>query len=446
MYSMTTERRSSRPLARTATLILLLLATLLAGGLSAQRANAKVRWLDRIVAIAGQEAITQNELEKEKQLILQQLRARKARIPEGEALDRQILERLILKRLQLQAAKRAGIRIDDQTLEKALVKIAGDNGMSLPQFRKALEKEGLNYVDFRNNIRDELTISALHERQINRRVNVSEQEVEDLIDANLKDASNKEYSLSHILVAVPAGASPAQVEKARKKIEALRQRILLGDDFAQVAIANSNGQHALEGGKLGWRKASQLPSIFANVVKNLKPGEVSEPIRSPSGFHLVKVNEIRGGGQAAHSVETLARHILIKSEDGEQRLEKIRQRILAGEDFAELAKKYSEDAGSAKQGGSLGWNFPGTFVPAFEAALASLKPGEISRPFKSRYGWHIVQLQDRRDATVPRKVLRERARAVLTQQKQEEELQLWLRRLRDESFVEIRLPGMDSSS
>ena len=443
---MTTERRSAWRIARQTVLAPLLICAALFATLYLPTASAKVQWLDRIVAIAGQEAITQTELEKEKQLILQQLRARKARIPEGDALDKQILERLILKRLQLQAAKRAGIHIDDQTLEKALVKIAGDNGMSLSQFRKALEKEGLNYVDFRNNIRDELTISALHERQINRRVNVSEQEVEDLIDANLKDASNEEYSLSHILIAVPSGASPEQVEKARKKIESLRQRILLGDDFAQLAIANSNGQHALEGGKLGWRKGSQLPSIFANVVKNLKPGEVSEPIRSPSGFHLVKVDDIRGGQQGARSVETLARHILIKSDDGEERLEKIRQRILAGEDFATLAKKYSEDVGSAEKGGSLGWNFPGTFVPAFETALASLKPGEISRPFKSRYGWHIVQLQDRRDAAIPRKVLRERARAVLTQQKQEEELQLWLRRLRDESFVEIRLPGMDSPS
>ncbi len=439
MYSMTTDAPACRPAGWLTLILLTALAWL-------PVAHAEVMWLDKIVAIAGEQAITQAELEREKKLIRQQLQARDAKIPSGAAFDRQILERLILKKLQLQAAKRAGIQIDDETLEKALRKIAGDNGMDLSHFRLALEKEGLDYVDFRNNIRDELIISTLHERKINRRIHVSEQEVDDLIAANLNEHSNLEYKLAHILVAVPGGATPEQVEQARAKIKKLRQQILLGEDFSQLAIANSDGQHALKGGDLGWRKASQLPTVFANAVKKLKPGEVSQPIRGPSGFHLVMVKEIRGDKNVAKSVESHARHILITSDDGKEKLEKIRSRILAGEDFAKLARRYSEDKGSAEQGGDLGWNFPGTFVPAFEAVLSKLKPGEISQPFKSRYGWHIVQLEGRRDASVPMKVLRERARAVLTQQKQEEDLQLWLQRLRDESFVENRLPELQPAS
>ncbi len=376
-------------------------------------------------------------------MVEHQLRSRKTQVPPKSALDRQVMERLIVKKLQLQAATRVGIRIDDETLERAVAKIADENGMGMSDFRRAIRDEGLGFSEFRNNIRDELTISSLRERQIQKRVNITEQEIDDLIEANVGATANTEYLLSHILISIPGAASPEQIEKAKAEVNKIRERGLEGADFSQLAITHSDGQKALEGGNLGWRKTAELPSIFSAEVKKLKTGEISNPIRSPSGFHLVKLNDSKGGSSGPQTTESKARHILVKGDDAKKTLTRLRAKIDAGEDFATLAKQHSADAGSGKQGGDLGWTFPGTFVPEFEATLEQLKVGEISQPFASQFGWHIIELMDQRTATVPQKILRQRAKQLLSQQKQEEELQLWLRRLRDEAFVEYRLPGMD---
>lgn len=408
-----------------------------------QPAQAEIQWLDNIVAVAGKQVITQTELNQERRMVEHQLRSRKTQVPPNSALDRQVMERLIVKKLQLQAATRVGIRIDDETLERAVAKIADENGMGMSDFRRAIRDEGLGYSEFRNNIRDELAINSLRERQIKKRVNITEQEIDDFIEANVGAAANTEYSLSHILVSIPGAASPEQIEKSKAEISKIRARALEGADFSQLAITHSDGQKALEGGNLGWRKTAELPSIFSAEVKKLKTGEISNPIRSPSGFHLVKLNDSKGSAAGPKTTESKARHILIKGDDAQKTLKRLRAKIKAGEDFATLAKQHSADVGSGKQGGDLGWTFPGTFVPEFEATLEQLKVGEISQPFASQFGWHILQLMDQRTATIPQEMLRQRAKQLLSQQKQEEELQLWLRRLRDEAFVEYRLPGMD---
>ncbi len=406
-------------------------------------AIAETQWLDSIVAIAGQDIITEQELRQELQVIVRELKARETKLPAKEVLIPQVLERLIIKKLQLERAASQGIRIDDITLDKAISKIAAKNTMSLPQFRKALSEEGLNYASFREDIRNELAISKLRERQVDSHISVSNQEISDLIKNSSKAGeNNKRYRLSHILIALPAGATPKDIEKARLEAAEVLLKARSGEDFSALAIAHSDGQQALQGGDLGWRSADQLPSQFAEEITQLKPQEVSQPIRSASGFHIIKLMDVAGGGEKPKMQQSRSRHILVTGKNAQARLEKLRQKILDGADFATLAKKYSKDPGSAAKGGDLGWTSPGTFVPAFEEALAGLSPGQISHPFKTRFGWHIVQLQAQRTTDIPDDLLQARARELILKQKREEETELWLRRLRDESYVEYRLPGM----
>ena len=422
----------------------LLLALALA--LPAAPARAAVQWLDRIVAIAGQEVITQRELDAAVQRIAAQLRAQGAELPAPAALRRQVLEKLIVDKLQLQRARRLGIRIDDITLDKAIANIAAENNLSLTQFRRALQKEGVAYPDFREQIRQELTITQLRKREVDQRLHITDQEVDDLIARNKAALqSRRQYHLRHILIAVPEAASPEQVQAAREKAEQVLAQARQGADFAQLAVANSDGQHALEGGDLGWREGDRLPTLFTDTVQHMKPGQVSDLLRSPSGFHIIKLEAVRGGGKGLTVTQRHARHILLKAGDGmtprmvRNQLEAMRDKIEAGADFGELARRYSQDPGSAKQGGDLGWTASGAFVPEFEEVLQRLQPGQISEPFQTRFGWHIVQLLGRRQGTLSDTELRKRAREFLAAQKREEALQLWLRRLRDEAYVEIRL-------
>jgi peptidyl-prolyl cis-trans isomerase SurA len=351
---------------------------------------------------------------------------------------------LIVKKLQLERADSQGIRIDDISLDKAVGKIAAENTMSLPQFRKALTAEGLNYASFREDIRHELAISKLRQRQVDGRINVSDQEISDLIEKSSQAGeNNKRYRLSHILIALPGAATPKHIETARKEAAEVLLKARGGDDFSALAIAHSDGQQALEGGDLGWRSGDQLPPQFAKEIVKLKPQEVSQLIRSASGFHIIKLIEIGGGEGKPKIKQTRSRHILVTDKNAQTLLKKLRKKVLDGADFAALAKKHSKDPGSAAKGGDLGWTSPGTFVAAFEEALASLSPGQISEPFKSRFGWHIVQLQEQRTTDVPDDLLQARARELIVKQKREEETELWLRRLRDESYVEYRLPGME---
>ncbi|RUM94316.1 MAG: molecular chaperone SurA [Thiothrix sp.] len=421
-------------------LYFLLVLTLLLGS---SCAAAEPQWMDRIVAIAGQDIITERELKQELQAIVRELKARETKLPAKEVLIPQVLERLIVKKLQLERASSQGIRIDDISLDRAVEKIAAENTMSLPQFRKALTEEGLNYADFREDIRHELTISKLRKRQVDGRINVSDQEISDLIENSRKAGEvNKRYRLSHILIALPGAATPDNIEKARLEAAEVLLKARSGEDFSALAIAHSDGQQALKGGDLGWRSGDQLPAQFAKEIVKLKPQEVSQLIRSASGFHILKLMEIAGGEGKPKIQQSRSRHILVTDKKGQVLLKKLRQKIIDGADFAALAKKYSKDPGSAVKGGDLGWTSPGTFVPAFDEALAGLSPGQISEPFKSRFGWHIVQLQEQRTTDIPDDLLQARARELIMKQKREEETELWLRRLRDESYVEYRLPGM----
>ena len=424
--------------------ILTFLLTLMALLFVPSSATAETQWLDKIVAIAGQDIITEGELRQELQIIVRELKARKTKLPAKEVLIPQVLERLIVKKLQLERADSQGIRIDDISLDKAVGKIAAENTMSLPQFRKALTAEGLNYASFREDIRHELAISKLRQRQVDGRINVSDQEISDLIEkSNQAGENNKRYRLSHILIALPGAATPKHIETARKEAAEVLLKARGGDDFSALAIAHSDGQQALEGGDLGWRSGDQLPTQFAKEIVKLKPQEVSQLIRSASGFHIIKLMEVGGGEGKPKIKQTRSRHILVTDKNAQTLLKKLRKKVLDGADFAALAKKHSKDPGSAAKGGDLGWTSPGTFVAAFEEALASLSPGQISEPFKSRFGWHIVQLQEQRTTDVPDDLLQARARELIVKQKREEETELWLRRLRDESYVEYRLPGME---
>ncbi len=426
-------------------LIVALLAALSVATWSLPATAARVQELNRIVAIVDDDVITYQELKDRLETIVAQLRQSKTPLPADNILQRQVLERLIVERLQLKMASRAGIRVDDENLNEVIGKIARDNGLTLAQFRQVLERDGFKFADFREEIRNELTISRLRSRQVESRIVITPQEVENyLAHRQAEGAEGTEYRLEHILIAVPEAARPAEIQAAKARAEELLGRLRSGADFREMAVSYSDGQQALEGGDLGWRKAGQLPTLFSEVALKMAVGAISDPIRSPSGFHILRLAEKRG--ETKHVVrQTHARHILIRTdaitsdEQARARLLRLRDRILDGEDFDRLARANSDDTGSASQGGDLGWANPGMFVPAFEEAMGKLAPGQVSEPFRSQFGWHIVQVLERRDHDDTEEHIRNQAREALRQRKMEEELENWLRRMRDESYVTIRL-------
>ncbi|SCZ58311.1 peptidylprolyl isomerase [Thiohalomonas denitrificans] len=428
----------------------LLTATLTALLLAASPASAapRVVELDRIVAVANDNVVTLKELEQRMKTIKLQLeQSSRGELPPDDVLRPQVLERLIIERLQLDRALESGIRVEDEEVNRTISRIAADSNLSLQEFRDVLTQDGINFAGFREEIRNEMIITRLRSREVENRVQVSDAEVEHFLESRKgSDVKRVQYRLSHILIAVPEAASPEQVREGRKEAEAILAQARSGADFRELAIAHSDGRQALEGGDLGWRGREELPTLFADAVSGMETGEVADPIRSPSGFHLIRLEATRG--QAEHLVQqSHARHILISTnelvsdENARTRLERLRERIQAGEDFAALARTHSDDKGSARSGGDLGWSNPGSFVPAFEQVLDGLSPGEISRPFKSDFGWHIVQLIERRDHDNTEAYNRNRAHQALRERKAEEELQSWLRRLRDEAYVDIRLEG-----
>jgi len=419
--------------------------SLASAGHAALGATGKIAELDRIVAIANDNVITLSELEAETRTIKQQLRAQNTKPPSDDILHKQVLERLIVKRLQLEIAASNNVRVDDQTLNLALHNIATQNNLSLAQFRDVLEKDGFNFDKFRENIRDEITIRRLQARQVDNRVTVTDREVEDFLATQGAHASaNREYHLAHILIAVPEASSPEKIQAARRKAEEVLHELRSGADFSQIAVASSDGQQALQGGDLGWRKAGQLPTIFSDVVVKLQDGEVSDLIRSPSGFHIIKLVKVRGESQHVIT-QTQARHILLRTNeltsdrDARIRLAQLKERIEGGASFADLARSHSDDKGSAVSGGDLGWVSPGDLVPQFEEAMNALRPGQVSEPFETQFGWHIVQVLSRREYDNTEEFKKAQARNLLRQRKIEEELQTWLRRLRDEAYVEYHL-------
>ncbi|MAX51085.1 MAG: molecular chaperone SurA [Methylophaga sp.] len=408
--------------------------------------NVWAQSLDRIVAVVNDEVILESDLQDMEQTVRQQIRQRDAAMPPSDVLRKQVLERLIMQRLQIQEADKVGIRVGDDALNAALKQIADNNQLTLRQFRDVLEEDGYDFSVFRETIRDEMIISRLRKAQVEDRVVVSDREVDNfLATQKVQEGGQVQYELQHILISMPEAASPEEVQSAQEKLEKVQALLNEGGDFAQVAAGYSDGQNALEGGELGWRKQGELPSLFADVVPTLSIGEVSQPLRSGSGYHLVRVKDKKS--EDVHLVkQTLASHILIKTnelttdEEAQKRLETLRERIVNGEDFAELARANSDDTGSAIDGGSLGWVSPGVMVPEFEEKMNALAVGEMSDIFQSRFGWHLIKVFDRREENMAEEYQRGKAREQIRQRKIDEEMETWLRSMRDEAYVEYRNP------
>jgi len=403
--------------------------------------------VDRIVAVVGKEVVTQSELAERRDFAERQLRRQGTPLPDRMLLERQILDRLIIDKAQLQLARDSGIRVEELQLDRALERVAENNSMSLAAFRRALEKDGVPYERFREEVRQQIQMQRLREREVDDRIEVSDAEIDQfLAEAKAGGSARSEYNLAHVLVRLPEQASPEQLDAARKKAERARAEALAGTDFAKVAASYSDAPDALQGGAMGWRPENRLPELFANAVKGMKTGEVSGVLRSPGGFHVLKVIERRGSGEEGAPVQqTRARHILIRTSevvseaDARRRLADLRERIVTGgADFGELARLNSAD-GSASRGGELDWLLPGDTVPDFERAMDALKVGEISQPVKSPFGWHLIQVEERRAAGVSPERRRMQARQAIKERKSEEAYQDWLRQLRDRTYVELRL-------
>ena len=420
---------------------------------AAAEAPAKGLLLDKVAAIVNDGVVLQSEVEDQMAMLVQRLRAESQQsgkpleLPPLEALRTQVLERLVMQEIQMQRANKVGLRINDEALNNALTDIAQRNNLQLAQLPEAVSQQGLDYAGYRETVRRDLTLTYLRQRDVLQRIYVSPRELQQFLERQKNRPSElNEYNLSHILIAVPQAATPQQLDDAARRATDVYQRASKGEDFSRLAVQYSNSQTALEGGSLGWRKGGEVPTILAELVARLKAGEVSEPLRTPSGYHIVRVNEIRGTDTQTVVRQTHVRHILMKPTEIQddatvrQKLTTMRERIVGGgEAFAALAKASSEDPGSASEGGDLGWTNPGTFVPEFEATLEALKDGEISQPFHTQFGWHIAQVLGRRDFDNTDEMRKQRAFMQIRESKSDEEAELWLRRLRDEAFVEYRM-------
>ncbi|MCW8888245.1 MAG: peptidylprolyl isomerase [Gammaproteobacteria bacterium] len=421
--------------------ILLSLALLLTA--SIQPAQAAVEELDRIVAVVNEDVITLSELDRRTDQIIQQLKESGTPVPQRNQLQKQLLERMINETIQLELAKNSSVSLSEEELNQVITKLAQDNKLTLLQFRQALINQGTDYEEFREQVSREVIINRLKVKQVDNRVRVSKGEVDNFLKQSSSLDKNREYNLLHILIALPEAATPELTQQKRQQAESILQQLNDGADFKKIAVSFSDGQQALKGGDLGWRKADYLPSLFSDEVLKMESGAISPILRSSSGFHILKLADIRGDKQLIHQVN--ARHILLSSKSGKSdselkdRLNTLLERIKHGEDFSALARANSDDRGSAANGGELSWADPNSYVSSFKEMLASLKENEISEPFKSDFGWHIVQLLGRRDHDNSQEVLYNKAYQALTQRKIDEEQQSWSRRLRDEAYVDIRL-------
>lgn len=412
-------------------------------------APAKAYGLDRIVAVVNEDVIVGSELAQEINMILAQIRDRGTQLPPQRIIERQVLERMIDKRLQAQAAERLGIKVDDATLARAISNIAQKNDMSLLELRDTLEAEGVSFAKFREDTRTQIVLARLRSQEVLNRITVTEREVERFLERNLGKLSQRsEVHLQHLLIATPESAAPETIQRAKDKAERLVAELRAGADFAEIALLNSDGRQALEGGDLGWMKISQLPTVAADAASTLQPGEVSDPVRSISGFHIFGMIEYKGGSRRL-IIQVRARHILIKTnevvsdQDARTRLEQLRIRLVGGADFAAIARSHSDDTASAIKGGELGWISPGDTVPAFEEQLETLGPGEFSAAFRSPFGWHLVQVLERRNFDNTEQMFKTEAKESIRERKADEATELWLRRLRDEAYVEIQLKQED---
>lgn len=425
-----------------------LVPLLLLAGMTAHAQVAKPRAIvtvDRIVAVVNDEVITQQELAARVDFAFRQLRQQGTPPPARSVIERQLIERLINDRVQMQHARDIGLRVDDAELDKALARIAEQNKMSMTQLRATLQQDGVPFVKFREDIRSEITLSRLREREVAQKIVITESEIDNFIQNQQgQQGRSDEFNVSHILVAVPENASPEQLQTRRARAEQALAQLKGGTDFRQVAAAFSDGPEALQGGLIGWRESDRLPGLFLEALQPLRSGELSGLLRSPNGFHILKLNERRGGAAPIMIQQTRARHILIKTNElvseteARNRLLALKERLDNKADFTELARARSEDS-SASRGGDLGWLSPGDTVPEFEQAMNALKPNEISPPVRSPFGWHLIEVLERRNQDMTREGQRLNARQALRERKTDEAYQEWIRQLRDRAYVEQRL-------
>lgn len=400
--------------------------------------------LDRIAAVVNDGVVLESEVDDQMHEVTVRLQAQNMALPADSVLRKQVLDRLILQRIELQQANHDGITISDDQLNSALQDVATRNKIAFSDLPTVLAQQGIDYASYRDQMRQQLTIGLLRQRDVLQRIAVTPREVDQFMAKQAKQpATNAEYNVSHILIAVPANATPEQITQAQQHADDIYRRASKGEDFGKLAVAYSNSEDALEGGSLGWRQGSELPTFLTNLIMGLKPGQVAAPLRTPTGIHIVKLNQIRSQEKKAIVAQIHVRHILLKTnalqDDAtvRQRLEQIRQRILKGESFAVAASAASQDPGSASDGGDLGWQSPDVFDPQFSAAIAKLKVGEISEPFQSHFGWHIAQLEGRRDHDETQEVRRLNAMEQIRASKADEDTELWLQHLRDDAYVKV---------
>jgi peptidyl-prolyl cis-trans isomerase SurA len=400
--------------------------------------------LDRVLVVINDEAVTQWDMNEQRRIMLSQLKASNIQPPSNDVLDKQVLERLIVERALLQFAKDTGIRVDDTTVERTILRVAEENKLKPDEFRKVLEREGIAYANYREDIRRQIIVQRVREREVDSKVTVSDAEVDNYLATLASQAGGEdEYALSHIYITVPEQATPDVVETRRQRAAEALTEVRSGKDIAQVAAAYSNAPDASSGGNLGWRTAARLPSVFAEIVRKMKPGEVSSVLRSAGGFHIVKLADVRNRNQPTVVDQTHARHILIKvnettsEAEAKTRIDRLKDRLAGGAKFEDLARVNSEDASSAR-GGDLGWISPGDTVPDFERALVGLAINEVSAPIRTPFGWHLIQVLERRKQDITQDRRREQARQAIRQRKSDEQMEEFIRQLRDRTYVEYK--------
>jgi peptidyl-prolyl cis-trans isomerase SurA len=411
----------------------------------AGNAVAAAQKIDQIAAIVGKNVVTLSELNSRIDEIKSRPDAEKIKLPPDDILRKQVLDHLITESLQLASANRMGVKIAPEQVNAAMNNIAQKNRMTLEQFEATLASQGLSPAVMRQRLQREITVQQVQRGVVTQRIKVSNLEIENFLkSADAKFWISPEYHLGHIMIGLPPSPSAEEVSQAEAKITAIYDELQKGADFAATAIAKSNAQDALNGGDIGWRKSADLPSLFAELVADMQTGSLSKPARSPAGFHILKLLEKRSDANQVIT-QSHARHILVKTsavvsdDEAKIKLNKLRASILAGADFAKLARDNSEDIGSMLNGGDLGWSSPGMFVPEFEAAIVEATVGQISDPFKSQFGWHILQVTERRQEDMTKEVLQRKAANILTSRRFEDELQLWLMELKEDSFIDIKI-------
>ena len=418
---------------------------ILLGFLVSTNTYTKIELIDRVVAVVDSGVIMESQLNSRVEEILVRLKNDKAELPPLNLLEEQVLDRLIIEEIQLQLADRAGIKISDSELNQTLSRVSSQNNLSLEEFRLKLEAEGTSYKSFRDTIKKELIIQRVQRGKVGAKIDISEQELENFINSEEgRTQLAEQYNVQHILLPVKSGLSEIEIEAIENEAVSLLERLESGENFEKLAASYSAGQKALEGGFLGWRTSAELPSLFAEVVTGLTVGEVAQPVRSGAGFHILKLTEKRGN-TVKFLDQTLARHILIQPSEirtenqAEMLINDIYKRLKEGEDFKQLARQFSEDPGSKMDGGELGWSNPGDYDPAFEMTLNATEIGQLSEPVKSSFGWHIIEVMDRRNEDVSQEEQKNRAYQIIFKRKFDQELQSTLIELRAEAYVDIKL-------